>query len=96
MGVKYGREYSDIIREMTVALENIDGLNDFFRMDAEEWQTLDAQSRKECVRTLSDDVIYALGTESTVAVGSGYAEYDDRRHVLKIFDGSKITIVSLI
>jgi hypothetical protein len=96
MGVKYGREYSDIIREMVIALENIDGLNDFFSMNAEEWHALDAEGRRECIRTLSDDVIYALGREPSVTVGSGYAEYDARRHVLKVFDGSKITIVSLV
>jgi hypothetical protein len=96
MGVKYGREYSDIIKELVKALENIEGLNDFFSMNSEEWQALAAEEKQDCIHTLADDVIYALGQDPSATVGSGYVEYDDRHHILKVFDGSKITIVSLI
>ncbi|HBG75406.1 hypothetical protein QBE55_05020 [Eubacteriales bacterium mix99] len=96
MGVRFGREYSDIVQEVAVALENIDGLNDFLNMDAEQWHSLDAKDRWEYIRTISDDVFYALGQDPTLTIGSGYAEYDAKRHVLKVYDGSKVTIVSLI
>ena len=95
MGVRYGREYSDIIQEVAVALENVDGLNDFLNMHEEQWHSLDAKDRWECVRTISDDVFYALGQETTMAIGSGYVEYDAKRHVLKVYDGATVTIVSL-
>jgi hypothetical protein len=96
MGVKYGREYSDIINELVGALKSLEGINDFFGMSSNEWQALAAEEKQECIRTLSDDLFYALGTEPTASVGSGYVEHDERHHVLKVFDGSKITIVSLI
>ena len=96
MGVRFGREYPDIVQEVAVALENVDGLNDFLNMDAEQWHSLDAKDRWECVRTISDDVFYALGQEPTLTIGSGYSEFDAKRHVLKVYDGSKVTIVSLI
>ena len=96
MGVKYGREYSDIIKELVKALESIEDINDLFGMSTKDWQALAAEEKQECIHTLSDDLIYALGMEPTAAVGSGYVEYDDRHHVLKVFDGSKITIVNLV
>lgn len=96
MGVKYGREYDHIIQEMVDALENIEGLNDFFGMSMDDWNALGTESKRECIHTVSDDVIYALGRDSTVTVGTGYVEYDDKRHILKVFDGSKVSIINLI
>lgn len=96
MGVKYGREYDHIIQEMVEALENIEGLNEFFDMSIEDWNALDRGSRQECLHTVSDDLVFALGYDSTVSVGKGYVEYDNKRHLFKIFDGAKVSIINLI
>ena len=96
MGVKYGREYDHIIQEMVGALEKIEGLNEFFDMSIDDWDALDSRSKRECIHTVSDDVNYALGHQSTVSVGKGYVEYDNRRHLFKVFDGSKVSIINLI
>ena len=96
MGVKYGREYSDIITELVKALGDVEGVNDFFSMDSSEWSDLEEQEKQGCIQTLADDVIYALGEEMAVTVGTGYVEYDDKHHVLKVFDGTKITIINLL
>ena len=57
MGVKFARKYSDIIRDLSNALETIQGLNDFFHMDIKDWEGLTQEERHDCIRTLSDDVI---------------------------------------
>ncbi len=96
MGVKFARKYSDIIRDLSNALETIQGLNDFFHMDIKDWEGLTQEERHDCIRTLSDDVIYALGQHPFIEVGLGSVEYDETRHLLMIRDGSKTTRVNLL
>ncbi|HHY81939.1 MAG TPA: hypothetical protein GX505_04580 [Clostridiales bacterium] len=96
MGVKYRRDYSAIIGELSSALEHIEGVHDFFEMNTDDWKALSSEERMDCIRTLSDDVIYVLGRQTTASVGSGFVEYDEKQHMIKVIDGPKITIISLI
>lgn len=96
MGVKYGREYSDIVSELAEALRDISGIYRFFDMTHDEWASLEADEKLGCIETLADDVIFALGEDPKAAVGDGYVEYDRLRHVLKVTDQSKTTLVKLI
>lgn len=96
MGVKYGREYEDIITELVKALESLEGINEFFSMDDAEWTSLETDERMDCIKTLADDVIYALGDDKSFAVGKGHLVYDNEHHIIKVFDGPKVTIINLI
>ena len=96
MGVKFGRDYSVIIDELSAALASIEGIHDFFEMDTDDWGALSSEERLECIRTLSDDVIYVLGQQPSASVGTGYVEYSEKEHSLKVTDGPKVTVITLV
>ena len=96
MGVRYNREYSHIVEDLLKALESIEGLHEFLSMEQAQWNDLTHEDRLECIRTLSDDIVYSLGNEPSVDIGNGHIEYDKKRHVLKVIDGPKITLVNLV
>ena len=96
MGVRYNREYSHIVEDLSKALEPIEGLHEFLSMEETQWIDLTHEDRLECIRTLSDDIVYSLGNEPSVDIGNGHIEYDKKRHVLKVIDGSKTTLVNLV
>lgn len=90
MGVKFGREYAAIISEFTQALDPIDEISTFLEIDAGEWEALGAEGRLDCIRTISDDLFYALGTEKEVSIGSSRIVYDELHHRIRVYysDGS--------
>ena len=81
MGVKYNREYSQIIEDLSKALESIGGLYEFLSMEEAHWNDLSRGDRLECIRTLADDIIYSLGQNTSVSIGSGCVEYDEKRQI---------------
>lgn len=97
MGVKFAREYGDIHRDLTAAISQIKGVFEFFEMTETDWNALSDEERHECVRTLTDDLFYALGADPKLNVGQGSIRYDPVRHVIKVSShGGLTTIVSLI
>jgi len=97
VGVKFNREYEDISEEMAKAIATIEDCYEFFDMDRDDWQSLDEEERYECVRTLSDDIFYALGLDRTVRVGSGTVEYDAAKHYIKVSASPEFThVIKLI
>jgi hypothetical protein len=96
MGVRYARDYSNIIKELASALSSLEGAPDFFGMDPEDWSLLDADDRFELFKTAADDIFYALGLEASVSIGCGRVEYDEVNHILKVIDAVKISIINLV
>ena len=84
MGVKFNREYADIVNDLVEAIITIDDAYEAFEMEREEWLSLDDGEKRECVRTLADDLFYGLGEDPRLEVGSGKVEYDRQHHVIKI------------
>jgi len=91
MGVKFAREYKEIIEELTDALLEVEGSYEFLEMTALDWKELAAAERRECIRTMADDVFYGLGTEPTLMLGSGRVAYDAGSHRIQVSDGGKVT-----
>jgi hypothetical protein len=97
MGVKFGREYTDIIHDFTRAMRDIDGINEFFEMNADEWSQLEQNEQYECIQTMADDVFYGLGAEPSVQVGQGTVVYDKSNHIIKVFSGENVVhVVNLV
>lgn len=97
MGVKFGREYEDIVGDLTEALGQIEDSYAFLEMNEEDWKELDESEQKECLKTLADDVFFALGTNPKVHVGRGILVYEKSKHVIKVNQGENVvTIVNLI
>jgi hypothetical protein len=90
MGVKFGREYAAIISEFAQALGPIEEMCVFLGMDAGEWEVLGDTGRFDCIRTIADDLFYALGTEKEVSVGPARIVYDELHHRIRVYyaDGS--------
>jgi hypothetical protein len=97
MGVKFGREYNDIIEDLTAAIHKINQVYEFFEMSQADWDALDQEEQKECIKTLADDVFYALGSQSSMEIAQGAAVYDKQKHVITVNQGNQIiTIVKLV
>ncbi|AFH66114.1 hypothetical protein ACVNS2_36115 [Paenibacillus caseinilyticus] len=93
MGIRFGREYNDIISDFTEALQGIDGCHEFLEMSAEDWNVMNSSERKECMKTLADDLFYGLGTESPMSVGGCTVTHDAKRHLIRIDHGEALTRV---
>lgn len=97
MGVKHGREYEQILNELTEAVGRIPDSYEFFEMDAVDWDKLDPSGRREVNEALAEDLFYALGTEPVIAVGSGVMIYKPDQHQIYVLIGDEeLTSVPLI
>lgn len=84
MGVRHGRAYGDILRELT---EAVGGIEDSYRlcgMEAEEWAGLGDRERRETLEAIADDVFYGLGAQPVIAVGKGKVVYHPKFHVIEV------------
>ncbi|MFB5763596.1 hypothetical protein [Paenibacillus medicaginis] len=97
MGVKHGREYELILKELTDAVGRIPDSYLFFEMEEEEWERLESAERAEVQEALAEDLFYALGEESVITVGSGVIIHDRNRYRIDILIGEEeLTFVSLV
>ncbi|PYI55463.1 hypothetical protein [Paenibacillus flagellatus] len=97
MGVKYNREYRDIVRDLGHAIGQIDNCYEAFEMERADWDALDREEQIEFMRTLADDIFYGLGTEPSIEVGEGKVQYDPSNHIIKVWTESQIVhLVKLI
>lgn len=93
MGIKFGREYNDIINDFTDALQGVEGCYDFLEMSADEWDSMNEAERKECMKTLADDLFYGLGVETQMSIGDCMVTHDPKRHFIRIDQGDAFTRV---
>jgi len=97
VGVKFNREYKEILTDLTHAVSTIPDCHDFFEMNGADWQKLREDEKVELVQTLADDIFYGLGLDPQMEVGSGQIEYDPKNHVIKVTtDPQVVHIVRLI
>lgn len=97
MGVKFGRDYDEIVADMSEALPNIERFYEFFYMDQAEWAHLSETEQKECTKTMCDDIFFALGSRSSIPVASGWVTYEQTKHVITVNSGSTmIAIINLV
>lgn len=97
MGIKFGREYPDIINDFTEALYSIDECYSFLEMSSEEWNELEREEQQECIKTLADDLFYGLGSDPKMYVGSCTITHDKDKHVIVIYHKEKlISVIYLV
>jgi hypothetical protein len=97
MGIKFGREYEDIIHDFTEALLSIDECYAFLEMTAEEWNELEPDEHRECIKTLADDVFYGLGKDPKMRVGSCTVSHEKEKHVIVIHhEETLINVIYLV
>lgn len=93
MGVRHGREYVDILKELTEALSGVSRSYSFFEMEPEEWEQLAASERREVLEALADDVFFGLGKEPAIAVGDGLVTYHPKLHIIEVSQGDNVSRV---
>lgn len=97
MGIKYIREYKNIISDLTDLLIEINDIYTFFGMPLSTWKYLSASKKRNYVVTLADDLFFALGTTKEFEMGSSKIVYNSEQQVLEIFNiNNKIGTVNLI
>lgn len=87
MGVKHGRDYGDILKELTEAVAHISDSYLFFEMEPEEWRELPQESKLEVWEALAEDLFYALGQQPMIEVGSGALIHDKDNHRINVLAG---------
>jgi len=90
MGVRFNREYRDIVRDLGAALGQIDNCYEMFEMGQNDWERMDREEQIEFLRTLADDIFYGLGTEPFIQVGEGKVQYDSTNHMIRVWTDSQI------
>lgn len=89
MGVKHGRDYSEILKDLTQAVGRISDGYVFFEMEEDEWEALPQESKLEVWEALAEDLFFALGNEPVIQVGSGVVIYDKETHRINILLGEE-------
>ena len=97
MGVKFGREYEDIIHDLSEAMRQVEDVYDFLEMPKEDWDAMGLELQKDCIQTMADDVFFALGHEKKLKVGQGIITYEKNRHTILVDHGNDVvTVVKLV
>ncbi|RKN86395.1 DUF7167 family protein [Paenibacillus ginsengarvi] len=97
MGVRFNREYRDIIKDFGAALGQIDNCHETFEMERSEWEQLGREEQIEYLQTLADDIFYGLGSEPLIAVGEGKVQYDSTNHLIRVWTDAQIVhLIKLI
>ncbi|MFC5699768.1 hypothetical protein ACFPVX_00625 [Cohnella faecalis] len=84
MAIRYTREYDQILDDLSRAIATVPDFYDAFEMEAADWEELSDDERSVCVRTLADDIFYALGADPEIPVGTGTASYDASHGFIKV------------
>ncbi|MBA9087745.1 hypothetical protein FHR92_004236 [Fontibacillus solani] len=97
LGVKHGRDYGDILTDLTAAVGRISDSYTFFEMEPLEWHSLSDEERVEVQEALAEDLFFALGNEPIITVGSAVVIYDAASHRINFLIGEEeLDSVSLI
>lgn len=97
MGVRHGREYADILKDLTSAVGEIEESYTFFEMEREEWDALPPEDRREVMEALADDVFFGLGQNPVIEVGKGTISHNSKHHIIEVSQDDKVTqIIRLI
>lgn len=85
MGVKFLRDYDDIILELQNSILTIPKFYTFLGMDDEDFSSLSKSSKEEFAKTLSDDLFYGLDAEGTIEIGEGTLKLNENNKTIEIF-----------
>lgn len=94
VGIKFTRDYNDIVNDMSHAIPNIDQFYRFLDMEKEQWEALSMREQHECTKTMCDDLFFALGSISTIEIEGGWVSYERTKNVITVNSGE--TVIAII
>jgi hypothetical protein len=97
MGVKHGREYSDIIADLVRGIGQVNNIYEFFEMDKADWLGMEPIEQQECLQTMADDIFYGLDAEPVMEVGDGIIRHDRDNHIIRVHNSDNlISVIYLV
>lgn len=90
MGIKFLKQYDEIIHDLVEILIEINDIYTFFEMPENSWKYLSKSNKRKYTQTLADDLFFALGTEKEFDIGSGKIVYNDLEHTLEVSNADSI------
>jgi hypothetical protein len=93
LGVRFNREYEDILLDFSAALAELEDSAAFVEMSIADWRKLKPKERIEIAQTVADDLFFALGDEPVLSFGDTQVVYDNQLHRLSIIKSDKSTVV---
>lgn len=91
MGVKYIRKYDDILNDMSKEISQIDKAYDFLEMKPEAWRQMSDSEKQECIKTMCDDIFYALGNDPVISIGNGTIRYVKAKSILEVYNNDVLS-----
>jgi len=95
MGIKFIREYDDIIKEISNALIDIDVFYSFISIEEDEWNELSDAEKDDILKTMADDIFYSLGDIKNIELGSGKISYSNDKNCIIIENNKCTSIIKL-
>lgn len=86
MGVKFTREYNNIISDLTDLLININDIYILFEMPKDIWKDTNETEKRNYIETLADDIFFALGNEPEFNMDFGKIIYNAKQYTLEVFN----------
>jgi hypothetical protein len=88
MGVRFNREYEEILKDFSTALASLEDSAEFVEMDVNDWHKLSEKERLAIAQTVADDLFFALGEDPILEFGNTKVIYDPAFHDLTIVQSS--------
>ena len=97
MGVKYNREYNDIVLDLIQKIYGIEDFQTVVELTKAEWDEIPKPDQLAILQTIGDDILFALGEEPVFEIGKGKLVYDAEKHCIDVYSGiAKTGTVNLI
>lgn len=97
MGVKFARDYDDIVHDLFHVFVQVNQHYEFMGMDEQDWLELSDDQKQSCLKTMADDVVFALGERANIEIGASMVHYDRQHHAITINDQDNVThIIPLV
>ncbi len=97
MGVKYIRKYNEIMSDMAKEISQIGRIYEFLDMKPDVWNKMSESEKQECIKTMCDDIFYALGNDPVISLGDGTIRYIKSKSVLEVYNNDVLNgIITLV
>ena len=85
------------MNELIDAIGEVEDCYELLEIEETEWMKVSEEERRECLKTLADDVFFGLGSEPKMQLGQGYVIYDSHKHTIQIkYSDKVIRVINLI
>jgi hypothetical protein len=93
VGVQFARDYVDIVDDLSQALLLVNKNYEFIGMSAGDWERLTSRQKQNCLQTMADDVIYALGRQPRLRFGESTVSYEHQVQAIMVNGTDDVTHV---